>query len=46
MGRGQGAVAALWPALSLFSFPQLKLLYAGIPALGPYHKESAVTAFR
>ncbi|KAM5222732.1 suppressor of tumorigenicity 14 protein [Hipposideros larvatus] len=23
----------------------LKLLYSGIPALGPYHKESAVTAF-
>uniref|UniRef100_A0A452TIE5 Suppression of tumorigenicity 14 n=1 Tax=Ursus maritimus TaxID=29073 RepID=A0A452TIE5_URSMA len=24
----------------------LKLLYRGVPSLGPYHKESAVTAFR
>lgn len=45
-GYGQGAIAALWPALSLLSFSQLKLLYSRIPALGPYHKESAVTAFR
>lgn len=45
-GCGQGAIAALWPALSLLFFFQLKLLYRGIPALGPYHKESAVTAFR
>lgn len=41
-----GVVAALWPAVSLLSFPQLKLLYSGVPSLGPYHKESAVTAFR
>lgn len=45
-GYGQRAIAALRPALSLLSFSQLKLLYRGIPALGPYHKESAVTAFR
>lgn len=45
--RGWGlGIAALWPVLSLISFLQLKLLYNGIPVLGPYHKESAVTAFR
>ena len=32
--------------LSLVSFLKLKLLYSEIPVLGPYHKESAVTAFR
>lgn len=45
-GPGPGLVAALRPAVSLPSFPQLKLLYRGVPSLGPYHKESAVTAFR
>lgn len=43
---GAGIVASLWPAVSLLSFPQLKVLYSGVPSLGPYHKESAVTAFR
>lgn len=32
--------------ISLPSFLQLKVLYKGIPVLGPYHKKSAVTAFR
>lgn len=41
-----GIVASLWPAVSLLSFPQLKVLYSGVPSLGPYHKKSAVTAFR
>jgi hypothetical protein len=27
-------------------FSQLKLLYSEVPVLGPYHKKSAVTAFR
>lgn len=45
MGWGSGGSHSL-PALSLLSFPQLKLLYSRVPALGPYHKESAVTAFR
>ena len=39
-------MGALWTPISLLSFPQLKLLYSGIPVLGPYYRKSAVTAFR
>lgn len=45
-GLGAGVLGALWPAVSLLSFPQLKFLYSGIPVLGPYYKTSTVTAFR
>ena len=45
-GLGAGVLGALWPAISLLSFPQLKFLYSGIPVLGPYYKTSTVTAFR
>lgn len=38
-GRGTGLTE---PPL----FPQLKQLYSEIPVLGPYYKESTVTAFR
>lgn len=42
-GRGHFSFSASSkPCLS----PQLKLLYNEVPVLGPYHKKSAVTAFR
>lgn len=46
-GTGRGVLLPLsGPLVSPVSFPQLKLLYSGVPSLGPYHKKSMVTAFR
>lgn len=56
LGRGPGRVgwALAWGQGCCLSLayceppllPQLKVLYSRVPALGPYHTESAVTAFR